>query len=145
MVIALPVWMGRVSPVLDTAERLCVVRSGPDGSERLEVVLGDRLLALRAAQLSSLGVDVLICGALSRPLLIMLEGAGIRVIPWVTGCVDEVVAAFCSGRLEDARFSLPGHDRAGPGHRRRYRGGRDAMPQSKADGFAPCRSARFPP
>jgi predicted Fe-Mo cluster-binding NifX family protein len=75
----------------------------------------------KVKRLKELGVDVVLCGGISNPLRGMTEAAGIRVIPWLSGRVDDVLAAYFSGSLTDERFAMPGRPgRKGP----RYRGGR---------------------
>ncbi len=65
-------------------------------------------MSSRAERLRELGVNVLICGAISNPLAKMLRGLGIVLIPWKCGLIEEVLTAYFSGTLEDARFSMPG-------------------------------------
>ncbi len=75
------------------------------GSEK-SIVLDD--LARRASQVAELGVDLLICGAISRPLRILLESKGIQVLDGVCGDVPGVVRAYADGRLDDQTFAMPG-------------------------------------
>ena len=75
MRVGIPIWNGRVSPVLDTAERVVVVDTEA-GEVREEVALEPRRLPLRAARIAELRLDLLVCGALSRPLAEMLAAAG---------------------------------------------------------------------
>ncbi|MGD2174433.1 MAG: NifB/NifX family molybdenum-iron cluster-binding protein [Candidatus Brocadiaceae bacterium] len=118
----MPDWNGRISPVLDAARELVVV-TVDKGREASRSVRGlePGLIPQRARQLARLGVDVLICGGVSLPLLRMLEGIGIRVIPGISGDVNQVVHAYLSGRLTDGRFAMPGWRGRGG---RRYRGGK---------------------
>jgi len=44
-------------------------------------------------------VDTLICGGIQQRLEDMLETRGIRVISWVKGAVDDLVAQFVKGEL----------------------------------------------
>jgi predicted Fe-Mo cluster-binding NifX family protein len=77
----------------------------------------------RAAEISRAGIDVLICGAVTRPLMDALAASGIRVVPWVSGEVNEILDAFGSGELAEGRFSMPGCGRQRC--RRRRRSGSD--------------------
>jgi predicted Fe-Mo cluster-binding NifX family protein len=75
---------------------------------------------------AGLGVDVLICGAISAPLRAVLAAEGVRVIPNRCGFVEEVLRAFLSGELTEQAFLMPGC-REQPRQRRmqhRQRGGR---------------------
>jgi len=121
MKVAIPTWSGRVSPVFDVAQRLLLVDlDGEAEVGRHEVVLKETDLAARARLVAQLGVEVLICGGISRPLEAMLVSAGLRVIPHTCGMVEEVLRAFASGRLTDSTFLMPGCC----GRRRRFHGRR---------------------
>ena len=112
---------GRVSPVFDVARRLVLVdmEQGREAT-RKEDVLDQVNPAARVQRIAKMGVDVLICGAISRPLQDMLTSSGVQVTPWVCGSVEEVLQAFLCGRLSDASFLMPGCC----GRRRRVHGHR---------------------
>lgn len=124
MRIAVPTWAGRVSPVFDVARELLVVDIEQSGPSHREVQpLREDGVRQRVEELAQLGIEVLICGAISRPLEIMLAGAGIRVIAHVCGDSDEVIEAFLNDRLEhNPAHRLPGCRPAGAGMMRRRRG-----------------------
>jgi predicted Fe-Mo cluster-binding NifX family protein len=119
--VAIPIWNERVSPVFDAATRLVLVdfENGTEQARREEAIQ-ESLPPRRARRLVELGVDVLICGAISRPLASMLAASGVTVIPWTAGPVNDVVAAYLKGKLPDPRWLMPGCG-AGP---QRHRGGR---------------------
>ena len=127
MRLAIPTWQGRVSPVFDSAQRLLIVDAA-DGSEtgRSEEGLGSGLLPQRVARLKELGVDVLVCGAISRPLAGMIAASGIVLVPFISGECDEVLAAYLRGEIPSPQFLMPGCCGQGRGwrHRGRGRGGR---------------------
>jgi len=109
MKIAIPTWNGRVSPVFDAASRLLVVEAGDEGEHsRFETDISEQFLPSKVMRLTGLGVDTLICGAISRPIAHMMTTAGIRLIPWISGQVEEVLQAFLSETLFDLRFTMPG-------------------------------------
>ncbi len=131
MRLAIPVWNGRVSPVFDTAGQLLVVdiEQGGERSRRSEELSGS-FPAWRVRRLEELGVSVLICGGISRPLASMLAAAGIRLVPWTAGSVEEVLTAYLGGRLPDPRWLMPGCAGGPPGSQqggRRRRGPRGPM------------------
>jgi len=131
MKIAMPIWNGFVSSVFDFAHKLLLldIENGYELS-RSEISLTPGLPTQRASKLKSLGANVLICGAISRPLMYMLTASGIEVLPYVTGPVDEILQAYITGQLGQPQFILPGFwpgARKGFGRRRRgcrWRGGR---------------------
>lgn len=119
MKVAIPDWQGRISPVFDVAAHLLVAEV-EDGRilARLLVLMNEDGLHARAKQVSGLGVDVLICGAISRPLELALASAGVEVAPQTCGDVEDVLSAFVAGRLSQDAFLMPGCC----GRRRRFRG-----------------------
>ncbi len=122
MKIAIPHCRGRVSPVFDVARNILVIET--DGQVELgrqDVVINAEDPPMRAARLSEAGVDVLICGAISRPMEIAVVAAGIDVILQTCGEVETVLAAFLEGRLGRDAFRMPG---CCGRRRRRRRGGR---------------------
>jgi len=123
MKVALSVWGERISPVFDTAASVLVVTlDGAQETGRSTEPLRETFPPRRAARLVELGVDVLICGAVSRPLASMIASYGIELVPFVSGEAEEVLAAWLSGGLRapgvPRRFQMPGCY----GMRRRFRG-----------------------
>jgi predicted Fe-Mo cluster-binding NifX family protein len=122
---AVPVWLGRVSPVFDVAGRMVVIEAY-DGQEmsRKEVALAEAQPAVRVCQLLDLGVQHLVCGGISRELEALLCQSGIKVTPRICGTVDEVLAACLDNRLAEERFVMPGCCGRQRRMRGRCRGGR---------------------
>ena len=109
MRIAIPVRQGRVSPVFDAARHLWIVdveEGCQAGCSR--TVLYQRDPLDRAKHVCRCGVKLLICGAISRPLMMTLTSGGVRVVPFICGSIEEVIAAFSEGRLDEERFQMPG-------------------------------------
>jgi len=112
-----------ISPVFDVAQLLLVVDSEA-GSEvrRREVPMHETNIGARAMHVARLGVDVLICGAISRPLEMVIVSEGIKVIPYACGSVEDVLRAYVSEQLTDRAYLMPGC--RGCRRRIRARGGR---------------------
>lgn len=119
MKVAIPIWNSCVSSAFDFAHRLLLVDI-QDNSEtsRSEIPLNPEPIPQRAAHLKTLGVDVLICGAISRSLASLVETSGIQVLPYVVGPADEILKAYLVGQLAQPRFVLPGF---WPGSRKGFR------------------------
>ena len=109
MKVGIPTWQGRVSPVFDTASRL-LIADLEDGKEisRTEESIDEPFLPSRANRLLELGIDTLICGAVSRPMMALISGANIQLIPFISGEVEEVLCAYLSDCLTETRFAMPG-------------------------------------
>src|SRR4030065_1330693 len=114
MKIALSVWKDYISTVFDTADQMLVLEiDRATGQKRTMIKLSAADFAGRANQIKEKQIDVLICGAISRPLEASLISLGIRVYAFVRGSVEEVLAAYQNGSLDHAIFALPGCRRRG--------------------------------
>ena len=109
MKIAIPIYNDSISNVFDFAHRLLLVdiENGKEAN-RSEVALKSQLLPQRTGQLKDLGIDVLICGAISRVLANMITASGIQLLPYVTGRVNDVLQAYLNGQLVQPQFIMPG-------------------------------------
>jgi hypothetical protein len=108
---AVPVFMGRVSPVLDTCTQLILL--GPDGKQeaaRRKIHMMCTSIFERASQIYKLGIGVIICGTLSDAFYNLLRGAGIDLVCGITGDIDDVIDAYFSESLDKPRFRMPGFE-----------------------------------
>lgn len=111
MKIAIPVWEGKVSPVFDTACRLLVLQvKNRKETSRFETFLDEKELTRRCLRIQALGLDTLICGAISEHFYRMLVSDEIEIIPWISGPAEEVLEAYLNGELFNPRFLMPGSD-----------------------------------
>jgi predicted Fe-Mo cluster-binding NifX family protein len=109
MKVALTVWEDTVSTVCDFSSRLLVFDViGHEVKNKSFVPFKNDHFPSKVNQLEALGVDVLLCGAISRPLERMICSSGVKVIPWLRGFIEEVIAAYLVDGLSDDRFILPG-------------------------------------
>jgi len=109
MKVAIAQWQGRVSPVFDVANEILLSEVRPGKERRSEVVSIKGAQPLeRARALKDFSTQVLICGAISRPMEMALTALGIQVIPFTCGEVEEVLEAFQCGRLKGTTFLMPG-------------------------------------
>jgi predicted Fe-Mo cluster-binding NifX family protein len=106
---AFSVWDNRIAPVFDVARQILLVETklGRIVSEKQEI-LADTVPVQKVACLVELGVDILVCGAVSRPLQEMISSNDIRVIPFVAGDLREVIGAWLAGKREIGLFAMPG-------------------------------------
>ena len=121
--VLIPVSRGRISPLLDVARRFLLV-SVQGGIEigRREVSIEKTGLAPRSERIAQLNTDVLICGAISRPLEHALASEAVWVIPNTCGPVEQVLQAFRLGQLTERAFLMPGCSRQRHRIRGRHRG-----------------------
>jgi len=109
MKIAISIWNKSVSNVFDFSTELLLLEF--DNSQeisRASVELSEQSLVHKANKLRSLGVDVLICGAISREMLCSISDSKIEVLSYVTGSIDDVLDAYLGGELDAAKFIMPG-------------------------------------
>lgn len=145
MTVAVSIWEGRVSPVLDSAQQLLVVDADGNGSEikRRTIEFPSVHPMARAQFVASLGIDTIICGAVSRQLESLLTNQGVAVSPWVKGSVDDVIDAYLHGKLFSDRFVLPGCLGGGRGKGRgRGRGNGEGRGICRRGGSLPAGSGR---
>ena len=122
MRIAIPVWNECVSSAFDFAHRLLLVDIQDDSeTNRSEICLSQEPISQRATRLKTLGVDVLICGAISRSLASLVEATGITILPYVLGPADEILKAYLTGQLGQSKFTMPC---SWPGARKGFHRGR---------------------
>ena len=126
MKVAIPLFGTRVSPRFDCGAVLLVAEVS-DGSVGPPVQVPDAAAnsLQRIARLRELGVDTVVCGAITGFVLRHLAANGIQVFPWIFCEVSEALDALAHGKLA----SRPGLGTAlgrgrGRGRGRRGRGGR---------------------
>lgn len=109
MKVAIPEHQGRVAPVFDTCCRMLVFRQNPDGSD---LIAQEDWSAVsrqaRAIRLKELGVDVLLCGAISCSIEDQVHLRGIQLVAWLAGEVPKVLSAFRDGTIMEPEFAMPG-------------------------------------
>jgi predicted Fe-Mo cluster-binding NifX family protein len=114
MKLGITVWEEKVSPLLDTASRILICQlEDQEEIRRFETFLEERELSRRCSRIHGLGIDTLICGAISRPCLSMLTGLGVKVVPWISGYSEDVLQAYRDGTLFHAKYLMPGRTRHG--------------------------------
>lgn len=102
-------WNSRIAPVFDVARQIFIVESheGRIVRECEEGIPGDDLSA-KARQLAGLGVNTLVCGAISLTMRELVVSHGIELVPFVAGNIREVIDAWLQGMIQDERFAMPG-------------------------------------
>lgn len=106
---AFAVHNGRIAPVFDTARRLHVIdaREGRITAQT-EHQMSEESPFRRAEQVAALGIEVLVCGAISGALRSLINAYGVKIAPFVAGDLPEVIRAWLSGDISSARFLMPG-------------------------------------
>ena len=109
MKVALSVFKDSISTVFDVAQQIMVLEvDETDEPKRTMLKLETNDPMRRASELSETGIDVLICGAISRSMQAAIMARGIVVYPFVRGMTEDVIVAYQNGRLGHASYALPG-------------------------------------
>ena len=109
MKVAVTVWGDRISPLFDASRRLlvatidrrCIV-------DRSFVIFNPDRPSRLTRTLVEMSVPVLICGAVSQLPANVITAAGIRLIPFIAGKVDRVLAVYATGSPLVPAFIMPG-------------------------------------
>jgi len=75
---------------------------------QMETTPADSGSVKRAEIIIKLKIGTLICGVVGNRLFSLLEAGDIRVIPGVSGRVEEVIEAFFTGDLDQDKHTMPG-------------------------------------
>ena len=90
----------RVAYRLDCADTIVVARKDRKGNVQLqEAVLSERDAIRRVQQIADLGIETLICGAVSGFVFQMFQHHGIQVIGGVIGDAQDVLHHYVNGNL----------------------------------------------
>lgn len=98
MRIAITYWGTRVAPLFDTARKVLILDiEDNDIKDSNDVDIDGIRSFSRAGYLHELGVKVLICGGISEYFFRQLLAVNIRVVPWTSGEVGEVIEKYLKG------------------------------------------------
>ncbi len=107
--LAIPVFRSRVAPVLNWCSKIQIFSgSSAEASCGREISLLNMNAFDRLRILQEEGVQTLICGALTPDLLSYGESLGLKIIHGIAGEISDVLKAYHSELLTEARFRLPG-------------------------------------
>jgi predicted Fe-Mo cluster-binding NifX family protein len=110
--VAIPVFELRVSPVLDSCQRMVVVDI-EKGCEirRQELSLEKMPIHERIEVMTRWGIRKVICAGVSDIMCRFLAGKNIALVSGIAGELEKIIDAYICNRLDDACFVMPGkHD-----------------------------------
>lgn len=137
--VAIPTFGTRVSPRFDCARAVLVVAIDDDKpSERQDFVASNWAPHERINKLLELGVDTIICGAIDCWSAESLRSAGVTIYDWVTGEIEDALAALLRGDL-DSKKTMEASGRWCWGQVRDHDGVRSRFPGSQQGANPPGR------
>ena len=110
--VAIPVFESRVSPVLDSCQRMVVVDI-EKGCEirRQELNLNKMSIHERIEVMARWGIRKIICAGVSDVMCRFLAGKNISLVSGIAGELEKIINAYICDRLDDTCFMMPGkHD-----------------------------------
>lgn len=109
MITALTIWGNRISPVFDSSHTLLVaqIENNKIANRHLEP-FNPNLPSHLAVRLDAIGVEILICGAISQLPADIIEAMGIKLIPFITGNTDDVLENLVKDQPIVPGFLMPG-------------------------------------
>jgi predicted Fe-Mo cluster-binding NifX family protein len=137
MIIGLSILDNRIAPVFDVARELLLVDVDNGKVIQQELLILPKVAREKMVKLVDLGVNELLCGAISKELKNSTVQCGIEVISFLSGDVKMILNAWLSDGLSNMEFSMPGCRRKqGRGHgcQKRFRHGNEQCRQSKGFG-----------
>jgi predicted Fe-Mo cluster-binding NifX family protein len=107
--VAIPVFESRVSPVLDSCQRIVVV-DFENGREirRQELSLEKMSVHERIEVMVRWGIRKVICAGVSDVMCRFLAGKNIALVSGIAGEIEKIINAYICNRLDDACFIMPG-------------------------------------
>jgi predicted Fe-Mo cluster-binding NifX family protein len=110
-----------MAPVFDVSREALVltIEDGAITSRSIENI-ETPMASQKPKRLQELGIQTLVCGAITEPLQNELSVQGVKVIGFVAGEIDEVIESLLAGTLPTRTLSMPG----GCVRQNRFRGGR---------------------
>jgi len=108
--VAFAIWNKRIAPVFDTAREVLVVdiSDGKIVNEFCERLSATSSIQERLDRLRSVGVELLVCGAVSRVVKDQVETQGIKIHAFVSGYIREVIQAWLDNEIDRDAYVMPG-------------------------------------
>ncbi len=109
MKIAITIWGNRISPVFDSANTLMIAQV--DNSKIVSRIIEDfnpTITTQIASVLKNYLIDVLICGAITEFQSEIIEQGGIKLVSFVSGDTEKVLASYVKEPHLIANFLMPG-------------------------------------
>jgi predicted Fe-Mo cluster-binding NifX family protein len=102
--IAIPTFQERVSPLLDVSDRYAIYETeNGEIKQKVRITVSCDSDARRIERLREIGVDTIICGAVSGHIAHIINERGMRLISMAYGPLDEIIGAYLRNALFPCR------------------------------------------
>ncbi len=102
-------WHTRIAPVFDSARDFLLVESNnEEGLPEQTASFTGSTNPEKISWLLGLGVNVVVCGAITRQFEEMITVQGLSVRSFIAGELHDVVKAWREGNIDSASFVMPG-------------------------------------
>jgi len=109
MKVAVTVWDEKISPVFDSSHMILIVDIKNKKIKNFSYQSFNPQSEVRFTQdLSRLGIEVLICGAISQIHSTLIEACSIHLIPFIGGNVNQILETYVDGSPLAPSFLMPG-------------------------------------
>ena len=110
--IAVPVFQDRVSPLMDVSNRYMIYET-EDGKikQRIDISLNADGESQRVEKLKEIGVNTIICGAVSGYVAHIVGEKGMRLLSMIYGPIDEIIEHYLKNTLGIVLFGGRGMQR----------------------------------
>lgn len=110
--VGIPIFESRISPVLDSCNRLLVVDiDGGCEVNRVEITLEKSDITERIEVFTRWGIHKIICAGVSDVMCRYLAARKIMLISGFAGKLEEILNAYLCNRLNASCFIMPGKGR----------------------------------
>jgi predicted Fe-Mo cluster-binding NifX family protein len=98
--IAVPVFQNRISPLMDVSNRYIIYETeGGEIKQKIDISLNAEGEPQRVEKLKDIGVNTIICGAVSGYVAHIIGEKGMRLLPMIYGPIDEVIDRYLDNSL----------------------------------------------
>jgi predicted Fe-Mo cluster-binding NifX family protein len=98
--IAVPSFQERVSPLLDVSDRYAIFETeNGEIKQKVTITVPSESGPQRIEKLKDIGVNTIICGAVSGYVAHIVDEKGIRLFPMIYGPIDEVIEQYLNHSL----------------------------------------------
>ncbi len=107
--VAIPVFESRVSPVLDSCQRMVVVDIEKGCEIRRQVLTLDKMsIHERIEVMARWGIRKIICAGISEVMCKILASKNITLVSGIAGELEKIIDAYICNHLDDACYIMPG-------------------------------------